>query len=66
MAYLASDKIKVFPSIGRDTPTDADAELMNEGNISNIVRSLCRERKSYVFSKNWTSNFELVIYGFYF
>lgn len=50
MAYLASEHIKVFPSIGR-TEIDADAELMNEGNISNIVRSLCRERKSYVLSK---------------
>lgn len=65
MAYLASDKIKVFPSIGR-TEIDADAELMNEGNISNIVRSLCRERKSYVLSKTWAAPFEFVIYGFYF
>lgn len=65
MAYLASDRIKVFPSIGR-TEIDADAELMNEGNISNIVRSLCRERKSYVLSKTWAAPFEFVIYGFYF
>lgn len=67
MAYLASDNIKVFPSIGR-TEKDADAELMNEGNISNIVRSLCRERKSYVLSKTFSDSapFEFVIYGFYF
>lgn len=66
MAYISSDKIKVFPSIGRNPDSDADAELMNEGNISNIVRSLCRERKSYVLSKTWTAPFEFVIYGFYF
>lgn len=51
MAHISSDNIKVFPSIGRDPNIDADAELMNEGNISNIIRSLCRERKSYVLSK---------------
>lgn len=66
MAYISSENIKVFPSIGRDPNTDADAELMNEGNISNIIRSLCRERKSYVLSKTWTAPFEFVIYGFYF
>lgn len=66
MAYISSDKIKVFPSIGRESTIDADAELMNEGNISNIVRSLCRERKSYVLSKSFTAPFEFVIYGFYF
>ena len=66
MAYLGSKKIKVFPSIGRDSTLDADAELMNEGNISNIVRSLCRERKSYVLSKTFSAPFEFVIYGFYF
>lgn len=66
MKYIASDKIKVFPSIGRDSNIDADAELMNEGNISNIIRSLCRERKSYVLSKSFEAPFEFVIYGFYF
>lgn len=66
MAYISSEYIKVFPSIGRDPNIDANAELMNEGNISNIIRSLCRERKSYVLSKTWTAPFEFVIYGFYF
>lgn len=66
MAYLDSTNIKVFPSIGRNPEIDADAELMNEGNISNIIRSLCRERKSYVLSKTWAAPFEFVIYGFYF
>lgn len=70
MAYISSEKIKVFPSIGRNTDIDADAELMNEGNISSIIRSLCRERKSYVLSKTFSASdenpFEFVIYGFYF
>lgn len=66
MAYISSEKIKIFPSIGRNPEIDADAELMNEGNISNIIRSLCRERKSYVLSKTWAAPFEFVIYGFYF
>ena len=70
MAYISSDKIKVFPSIGRKSERDADAELMNEGNISSIIRSLCRERKSYVLSKEFSASdknpFEFVIYGFYF
>ena len=66
MAYLDSTKIKVFPSVDRNATFDGDAELMSEGNISNIVRSLCRERKSYVLSKEWKAPFEFVIYGFYF
>ena len=70
MAYISSDKIKVFPSIGRKSEIDADAELMNEGNVSSIIRSLCRERKSYVLSKEFSASdenpFEFVIYGFYF
>ena len=66
MAYIDSNNIKVFPSVGRNPEIDADAELMNEGNISNIVRSLCRERKSYVLNSSWAAPFEFVIYGFYF
>lgn len=66
MAYVSSDKIRVFPSVGRSN-YDIESQLMNENNISQIVRSLCRERKSYVLSTELsTGPFEFVIYGFYF
>ena len=67
MAYINSNKIRVFPSVGRSN-YDIESQLMNENNISQIVRSLCRNRKSYVLSNQLASNepFEFVIYGFYF
>lgn len=67
MAYISSNKIRVFPSVGRSN-YDIESQLTNENNISQIVRSLCRNRKSYVLSNSLTSNqpFEFVIYGFYF
>lgn len=66
MAYISSDKIRVFPSVGR-SKYDIESQLMNENNISQIVRSLCRSRKDYVLSTELsTSPFEFVIYGFYF
>lgn len=66
MAYIQSGQIRVFPSVGRSN-SDIESQLMNENNISQIVRSLCRERKSYVLSKDLsTGSFEFVIYGFYF
>ena len=66
MAYISSNKIRVFPSVGRSN-YDIESQLMNENNISQIVRSLCRSRKDYVLStKLSTGPFEFVIYGFYF
>lgn len=66
MAYISSDKIRVFPSVGRSN-YDIESQLMNENNISQIVRSLCRSRKDYVLSTELsTGPFEFVIYGFYF
>lgn len=67
MAYINSNKIRVFPSVGRSN-YDIESQLTNENNLSQIVRSLCRNRKSYVLSNQLTSNepFEFVIYGFYF
>lgn len=66
MAYVNSEQIRVFPSVGRSN-YDIESQLMNENNISQIVRSLCRERKSYVLSTELsTGSFEFVIYGFYF
>lgn len=67
MAYVNSSQIRVFPSVGRSN-YDIESQLTNENNLSQIVRSLCRNRKSYVLSNSLTSNqpFEFVIYGFYF
>lgn len=66
MAYVSSNKIRVFPSVGRSN-YDIESQLMNENNISQIVRSLCRSRKNYVLSTEFnTGPFEFVIYGFYF
>ena len=67
MAYINSSQIRVFPSVGRSN-YDIESQLTNENNLSQIVRSLCRNRKSYVLSNQLASNepFEFVIYGFYF
>lgn len=67
MAYVNSRQIRVFPSVGRSN-YDIESQLTNENNISQIVRSLCRNRKSYVLSNSLTANqpFEFVIHGFYF
>ncbi len=67
MAYISSSQIRVFPSVGRSN-YDIESQLTNENNLSQIVRSLCRNRKSYVLSNQLASNepFEFVIYGFYF
>ena len=65
MAYIASENIKVFPSVGRDTTIDADSELTNEKNLSNILRNLYK-RESFVISENTNDEFEFVIYGYYF
>ena len=66
MAYVSSNKIRVFPSVGRSN-YDIESQLMNENNISQLVRSLCRSRKDYVLSTELnTGPFEFVIYGFYF
>ena len=68
MAYINSKQIRVFPSVGRSNGYDIESQLTNENNLSQIVRSLCRNRKSYVLSNQLASNepFEFVIYGFYF
>ena len=67
MAYIKSDGIRVFPSIGRGTH-DPEAELVNEGNVSQLIRSLSRNRKSFVVTENKENGkpFEFVIFGFYF
>lgn len=66
MAYVSSNKIRVFPSVGRSN-YDIESQLMNENNISQLVRSLCRSRKDYVLSTELnTGPFEFIIYGFYF
>lgn len=67
MAYISSSQIRVFPSVGRSN-YDIESQLTNENNLSQLVRSLCRTRKSYVLSNQLASNepFEFVIYGFYF
>ena len=67
MANIPSNKIRVFPSIGRDAAVDNESELSTENNLSQIVRSLCRDRKSFVVSSSLgNGSFEFVIYGFYF
>lgn len=68
MAYVSSNKIRVFPSVGRSNGYDIESQLTNENNLSQLVRSLCRNRKSYVLSNSLTSDqpFEFVIHGFYF
>lgn len=68
MAYISSKQIRVFPSVGRSNGYDIESQLTNENNLSQLVRSLCRNRKSYVLSNQLASNepFEFVIYGFYF
>lgn len=67
MAYISSSQIRIFPSVGRSN-YDIESQLTNENNLSQLVRSLCRNRKSYVLSNQLASNepFEFVIYGFYF
>lgn len=67
MAYLSSKNIKVFPSIGRDSTIDLNAELTNEKNLTQILRSIYR-RDSFVISDNYSrdSSFEFVIHGYYF
>ena len=65
--YLLSGEIRVFPSVGRSNGYDVESQLTNENNLSQILRSLCRERKSFVITKELSTNdFEFVIYGFYF
>lgn len=66
-AYLDSTIVGVFPSIGRTAGIDPEAELTNEGNLTQLVRSLCLTRKSYVLSKDTSYHpFEFIIDGFYF
>lgn len=66
MAYLSSENIKVFPSIGRDSTTDLNAELTNEKNLTQILRSIYK-RDSFVISDNYSDNsLEFVIHGYYF
>ena len=73
MANVKSNNIKVFPCVGRGAGFDPEAELTNEGNLSQIIRSLYK-RESFVISDNvgfdgsgvLSNDFEFVIYGFYF
>lgn len=66
MAYLSSNNIKVFPSIGRDSNIDLNAELTNEKNLTQILRSLYK-RDSFVISDDFSNNsLEFIIHGYYF
>ena len=73
MANIKSNNIKVFPCVGRGAGFDPEAELTNEGNLTQIIRSLYK-RESFVISNNigfsdsgaLSKDFEFVIYGFYF
>ena len=66
MAYLNSENIKVFPSIGRDTSIDLNAELTNEKNLTQILRSIYK-RDSFVISDRYSNDsLEFVIHGYYF
>lgn len=66
MAYLSSNNIKVFPSIGRDSSIDLNAELTNEKNLTQILRSLYK-RDSFVISDDFSNNsLEFIIHGYYF
>lgn len=73
MANIKSNNIAVFPCVGRGAGFDPEAELTNEGNLTQIVRSLYK-RDSFVISDSigfsdsgaLSKDFEFVIYGFYF
>ena len=73
MANIKSNNIAVFPCVGRGVGFDPEAELTNEGNLTQIIRSLYK-RDSFVISDSigfsdsgaLSKDFEFVIYGFYF
>ena len=66
MAYLNSENIKVFPSIGREASIDLNAELTNEKNLTQILRSIYK-RDSFVISDEYSNDsLEFVIHGYYF
>ena len=73
MANIKSNYIDVFPCVGRGAGFDPEAELTNEGNLTQIIRSLYK-RDSFVISDSigfsesgaLSKDFEFVIYGFYF
>ena len=73
MANIKSNNITVFPCVGRGAGFDPEAELTNEGNLTQIIRSLYK-RDSFVISDSigfsdsgaLSKDFEFVIYGFYF
>lgn len=66
MSNLASKKIRVFP-FGRNRGIiDPHSRVLNEYNISNLVRMLT-DSDNYVVSYNSTdSKMEFVIHGYYF
>lgn len=73
MANIKSNYIDVFPCVGRGAGINPEAELTNEGNLTQLIRSLYK-RDSFVISDSigfsdsgaLSKDFEFVIYGFYF
>ena len=73
MANIKSNSIEIFPCVGRGAGINPEAELTNEGNLTQIIRSLYK-RDSFVISDSigfsdsgaLSKDFEFVIYGFYF
>ena len=66
MAFVKSQHIRVFPSIGRGN-YDTEAELMNEKNITQLTNSWYN-KKSFVVTKTFSpaEPLEFVIGGYYF
>ena len=67
-SIIKSLEIKTFPSIGRDESTDLNAELTNEKNLTQLLKSIYK-RESFVISdslSNDENKFIFVLHGYYF
>jgi hypothetical protein len=68
---ISSNKVTVFPCVGRSISNDTNdinlsAKLMSEKNITNIIKSIT-DRKSYIISYNETDKLmKFILDGYYF